>query len=174
MPSEMIHVNSGERAVAGKRSNNASARLRRNKRREPPLPFLIATLGWTRYDAVVFVVVILAIVAILVNGLFMQSGLASGTPIQPGGSGANCAACCATGTSDILAQGGRGPAPVAAARSPGEIVTDAQRELARAGITMALWTVSMARARTLQSRFRARRRPESNSCDYGRRFRPTT
>src|SRR5262249_39527104 len=64
----------GERAMPGKRSNKASARRRGDKHREAPLPFLIAAVGWTRYDAVVFVVVILAIVAILVNGLFMQSG----------------------------------------------------------------------------------------------------
>ena len=59
--------------MPGKRSNNASAR-RRGKHREAPLPFLIAALGWTRYDAVVFAVVVLAVVTILVNGLFMQSG----------------------------------------------------------------------------------------------------
>jgi hypothetical protein len=60
--------------MPGKRSNNASARRRGDNHRGAPPPFLIAALGWTRYDAVVFVVVVLAVVAILVNGLFMQSG----------------------------------------------------------------------------------------------------
>jgi hypothetical protein len=56
------------------RSDNGSARARGAKDREAPLPFLLAVLGWTPRDAVAFVVGIVAVVAILVNSLSLQSG----------------------------------------------------------------------------------------------------
>ena len=43
--------------------------------REARQPFLLAVLGWTARDAVGFVVGTVAVVAILVNVLYMQSGL---------------------------------------------------------------------------------------------------
>ena len=56
------------------RSDNGSARARGAKDREAPLPLLLAVLGWTPRDAVAFVVGIVAVVAILVNSLSLQSG----------------------------------------------------------------------------------------------------
>ena len=57
------------------RSDKGNARARGTKNREAPLPFLLAILGWTPRDAVAFVVGIVALIAILVNCLSLQSGL---------------------------------------------------------------------------------------------------
>src|SRR5258708_40215264 len=56
------------------RSDHGSARARGANDREAPLRFLLAVLGWTPRDAVAFVVGIVAVVAILVNSLSLQSG----------------------------------------------------------------------------------------------------
>jgi peptidoglycan hydrolase-like protein with peptidoglycan-binding domain len=100
------------------------------------LPFLLQLLGWTARDAVGFAVGAFAIAAILVNVLFMQSGP------HPAPIFKSAAAAMKTPDPHTAALMRRGepiaaPAPPKLAfsspRTPGEIITDIQRELARRG-----------------------------------------
>jgi peptidoglycan hydrolase-like protein with peptidoglycan-binding domain len=103
------------------RSDNGSAPARGAKDREAPLPFLLAVLGWTPRDAVAFVVGIVAVVAILVNSLSLQSGSHPAPLFEP----AEVEKTSAPVTAKLAAPH--------ALRTPGEIITDVQRELARRG-----------------------------------------
>ena len=101
------------------------------------LPFLFQMLGWSARDAVGFAVAILATFAILINVLFLQSGShpapmfkaagAKGTDPDPKPA--------ATPMRRIETTAAPPPqkAPAAAPRTPGEVITDIQRELARRG-----------------------------------------
>jgi peptidoglycan hydrolase-like protein with peptidoglycan-binding domain len=104
------------------------------------LPFLFQVLGWTARDAVGFAVGAFAMAAILVNVLFMQSGShpapifkTAGAAIKTPGPDAKPAAVTPMRRLDPIPA----PAPPRLAapspRTPGEIITDIQRELARRG-----------------------------------------
>lgn len=123
-----------------KRSDNASARARGAKDREAPLPFLIADLEWTRRGAVGFVVGIVAVVAILVNGLFMQSGSHPAPLFKPAEVEKTAQPAVKPAQAASLPKADATSAPVTpklaaphAMRTPGEIITGVQRELARRG-----------------------------------------
>src|SRR5262249_47184927 len=65
------------RAIQGERGvpkSRRDARARGGNDRKAPLPFLLFVLGWTPRDAVAFVLGAVAVVAIVVNILFMQLG----------------------------------------------------------------------------------------------------
>jgi peptidoglycan hydrolase-like protein with peptidoglycan-binding domain len=111
-----------------------------SSREERRLPFLFQVLGWTPRDAVGFAVGAFATLAIMVNVLFMQSGahpapifksavVAVKTAAPPDAKPAASLPMRRVETSPA-------PAPKAAAsppRTPGEIILDIQRELARRG-----------------------------------------
>ncbi len=123
------------------RGHNGRGRAKPADAREAPLPFLLAVLGWTARDAVAFVVGTTTVVTILVNVLFMQSGLhpaplfkppeeepsqAQPVPKQPAAAPSQRVdAVSAPATPRLVAPH--------APRTPGEIITDIQRELARRG-----------------------------------------
>ncbi|TMJ34227.1 MAG: peptidoglycan-binding protein [Alphaproteobacteria bacterium] len=99
---------------------------------QPPV-FLLQLLGWTARDVVGFAVGALATVAIAINVLFMQSGSHPAPFFKPAATATKpIAAAPARRIEPILA-----PAPSKAAppamRTPGEIITDIQRELSRRG-----------------------------------------
>ena len=102
---------------------------------------MLALLGWTPRDAVGFAIGTVAVVAILVNVLFMQSGLHPAPLFKPA-EGESKAAHPASKppASAPLQRVDSVPTPVNpklvaphAPRTPGEIITDIQRELARRG-----------------------------------------
>jgi peptidoglycan hydrolase-like protein with peptidoglycan-binding domain len=113
-------------------------------REERRLPFLFQVLGWTPRDAVGFAVGAFATLAIMVNVLFMQSG-AHPAPIFKSADVASKAAAGPDARLDAKPAAplpmrrvdtSPAPAPKAAAaspRTPGEIILDIQRELARRG-----------------------------------------
>jgi hypothetical protein len=122
------------------RSDNGSARARGAKDREAPLPFLLAVLGWTPRDAVAFVVGIVAVVAILVNSLSLQSGSHPAPLFESAEVEKTVQAAAKPTKTARLPQVEATSAPVTAKlaaphalRTPGEIMTDVQRELARRG-----------------------------------------
>ena len=101
--------------------------------------FAFGTGGWSRRDAVALLVVVSVAIAILINVLFLQSGphpapMFKAAPIE---------AKPATAVTESISTVPRPrpleatPAPVKASppppRTPGEIITDIQRELARRG-----------------------------------------
>lgn len=105
-------------------------------------PGLLQSLGWNSRDAVGFVVVAFATVAILTNVLFMQKGThpapmfkSALAPVKP--------LAVAEGNPGTTPRPRAGEQPAAAApakagaatgpRTPGEIINDIQRELARRG-----------------------------------------
>jgi len=102
-------------------------------------PRLLQRLGWSPRDAVGFLVGASATLAILINVLFMQSG----SHPAPMFKGAPVAAKPLAVTSSIPAAVPRPrpaeptapavPAAAATARTPGEVINDIQRELARRG-----------------------------------------
>jgi peptidoglycan hydrolase-like protein with peptidoglycan-binding domain len=122
------------------RSDNGSARATGAKDREAPLPLLLAVLGWTPRDAVAFVVGIVAVVAILVNSLSLQSGSHPAPLFEPAEVEKTVQAAAKPVKAARLPQVEAASAPVTpklaaphALRTPGEIITDVQRELARRG-----------------------------------------
>jgi peptidoglycan hydrolase-like protein with peptidoglycan-binding domain len=110
--------------------------------------FLFAALTWSRRDAVGCAVGIFAVVAILINALFMQSG-SHPAPILDSAGGRQAAtektapaaprprpaeaAPAKAAAAASAPQAAPAAAPAAAARTPGEIITDIQRELANRG-----------------------------------------
>ena len=105
-----------------------------------PPPFVFQLLGWTARDAVGFAVGAFATLAIVINVLFMQSGShpapffkpaeAASKPFSP-----ESKPMPAVPIRRVEPAAGPAPAKAAspAARSPGEIITDIQRELSRRG-----------------------------------------
>jgi hypothetical protein len=123
-----------------RRSDNGSARARGAKDREAPIPFLLAVLGWTPRDAVAFVVGIVAVVAILVNSLSLQSGSHPAPLFEPGEVEKTVQPAAKPVKAARLPKVDAASVPVTpkiatpqALRTPGEIITDIQRELARRG-----------------------------------------
>jgi peptidoglycan hydrolase-like protein with peptidoglycan-binding domain len=130
-----------DRDITAGRGHNGRARARAGDDREAPVPFLFALLGWTHRDAVGFAVGTVAVVAILVNVLFMQSGSHPAPLFKPAEAESKAAhpapkppASAPVQRVDLV------PPPVTpklvaphAPRAPGEIITDIQRELARRG-----------------------------------------
>jgi peptidoglycan hydrolase-like protein with peptidoglycan-binding domain len=104
------------------------------------LPFLFQLLGWTARDAVGFAVGAFVMTAILINVLFMQSG-SHPAPIFKSASAAIKTLNSDTkpGTVAPMRRVEPIPAPAppklaaASPRTPGEIIMDIQRELARRG-----------------------------------------
>jgi len=122
------------------RSDKGNARARGAKNHEAPLPFLLAILGWTLRDAVAFVVGIVALVAILVNCLSPQSGLHPAPLFQPAGTETTAQPAAKPAQTAPLPKVDAVSAPVTpqlgaphVLHTPGEIITDIQRELARRG-----------------------------------------
>lgn len=100
------------------------------------LPFPFQRLGWTRRDTVGFLVGGVAVIAIVVNVLFMQSGLHPAPMFKPPDAGYKGPAIPDQRPATPL----RGAEPVAtplsrpaAPRMPGDIIMDIQRELSRRG-----------------------------------------
>jgi hypothetical protein len=111
------------------------------------------TLGWSPRDAVAFVAGTVAAVAILINVLFMQSGThpapmfkGAAVPVKAAATDTVSAAArprpAEPATGPALASTASAPVPAPAAakaaapaapRTPGEIITEIQRELARRG-----------------------------------------
>jgi peptidoglycan hydrolase-like protein with peptidoglycan-binding domain len=98
----------------------------------------LRNIGWGARDAVAFTVGVLGSVAILVNALFLQSGPHPAPLFKASLSPA--AAGEATNSVTVAVPRARPPEPVlakaetpAAARAPGEILAEIQRELARRG-----------------------------------------
>jgi peptidoglycan hydrolase-like protein with peptidoglycan-binding domain len=130
-----------DRDITPGRGHNGRARARAGDDREAPVPFLLALLGWTPRDAVGFAVATVAVVAILVNVLLMQSGSHPAPLFKPAEAEPKAAhpatkppASAPVQRADLV------PPPVTpklvaphAPRTPGEIITDIQRELARRG-----------------------------------------
>jgi peptidoglycan hydrolase-like protein with peptidoglycan-binding domain len=122
------------------RSDKGDARARGTKNREAPLPFLLAILGWTPRDAVAFVVGIVALIAILVNCLSLQSGLHPAPLFPPAEVEKTAQPAAKPAQAAPLPKVDAALPPVTpklgaphALRTPGEIITDVQRELARRG-----------------------------------------
>jgi peptidoglycan hydrolase-like protein with peptidoglycan-binding domain len=107
---------------------------------EQPPVFVLQVLGWTARDAVGFAVGAFATVVIAINVLFMQSGSHPSPFFKPAGVTSKApspepkpiAAAPARRIEPILAPAPSKPAPLAM-RTPGEIITDIQRELSRRG-----------------------------------------
>jgi peptidoglycan hydrolase-like protein with peptidoglycan-binding domain len=105
-------------------------------------PPLLRVLGWGAKDAAGVMLVAFATGAILVNVLFMQSGshpapmfrgaMASAKPV-PASDGAPPAAAVPRARPAEPAAATPAPLKAAATRTPGEIIGDIQRELARRG-----------------------------------------
>jgi peptidoglycan hydrolase-like protein with peptidoglycan-binding domain len=115
---------------------------------EDPRPQLLRALGWGPRDAAGIMLVAFAIGAILANVLFMQSGshpapMFKGAlaPAQPKPQVDASAAVsrprpaepAAPAVPTVAATTAAAPPKAAAARTPGEIIADIQRELARRG-----------------------------------------
>src|SRR5262245_49102877 len=108
-----------------------------------PPPFVFQLLGWTARDAVGFAVGAIAAIAIIINVLFMQSGSHPAPffkPAQAAGKSSNPDAKPAPPPPPLPVRRVDSPVvptvgapPKAAARTPGEIVADIQRELSRRG-----------------------------------------
>ena len=130
-----------DRDITAGRGHNGRARARAGDDREAPVPFLLALLGWTPRDAVGFAIGTVAVVAILVNVLFMQSGLHPAPLFKPAEAESKAAhPASKPPASAPLQRGDSVPTPVTpklvaphAPRTPGELITDIQRELARRG-----------------------------------------
>ena len=133
----MMRASSRGRGVPKSRSD---ARARGGNDRKKSLPFLLFVLGWTPRDAVAFVLGTAAVVAIVVNVLFMQLGshpaplLMAAKVEKAKQSAAKPAQVAPLPRVDTV------PPPVTpkllaphALRTPKEIITDIQRELARRG-----------------------------------------
>jgi peptidoglycan hydrolase-like protein with peptidoglycan-binding domain len=102
--------------------------------------FLLASLGWTPRDAVAFVVGIVGLVAILVNTLALQSGSHPAPLLKPAEVVKTAQPAVKPAQAAPLPKVAAAPAPVSAklapphaSRTPGEIIGDIQRELARRG-----------------------------------------
>ena len=150
-----MRASSRGRGVPKSRSD---ARARGGNDRKKSLPFLLFVLGWTPRDAVAFVLGTAAVVAIVVNVLFMQLGSHPAPLWMPAKVEKATQSAAKPAQVEPLPRVDTVPAPVTpkhlvphALRTPKEIITDIQRELARRGFMMAASTVSMARARTVQS-----------------------
>lgn len=121
------------------RSRNIRERVRATDTGEAPAPFLFAVLRWTPRDAVGFVVGAVAVIAIFVNAVLMQSGLHPAPLFKPAAFESNPVHPAPKAAAGGPAQrGDPAPTPVMpkishALRTPGEIITDIQRELARRG-----------------------------------------
>jgi peptidoglycan hydrolase-like protein with peptidoglycan-binding domain len=109
-----------------------------------PPPFVFQLLGWTARDAVGFAVGAIAAIAIIINVLFMQSGSHPAPffkPAQAAGKSSNLDAKPAPpplpvrrlDSPVVPTVGAPTKAAPQAARTPGEIVADIQRELSRRG-----------------------------------------
>jgi peptidoglycan hydrolase-like protein with peptidoglycan-binding domain len=109
-----------------------------------PPPFVFQLLGWTARDAVGFAVGAIATIAILINMLFMQSGShpapffkpaqAAGKPSSPEAKPAATPLPLRRVDSAVVpAVAAPSKAASQAARSPGEVIADIQRELSRRG-----------------------------------------
>jgi peptidoglycan hydrolase-like protein with peptidoglycan-binding domain len=104
------------------------------------LPFLFQLLGWTARDAVGFAVGAFVMTAILINVLFMQSG-SHPAPIFKSASAAIKTLSSDTKPAAVAPMRRVEPIPApappklaaASPRTPGEIIMDIQRELARRG-----------------------------------------
>lgn len=122
----------GERGPSGRAGTGAGAEGK------PILPFVLSFLGWGPRDAVAFAVGAVAITSILVNVLFMQSGVHPAPMFKPAEFGpkvplpkpmpAPVQRIDAVSAPSV-------PKAVAphAPRTPGEIITEIQRELLRRG-----------------------------------------
>ena len=103
------------------------------------LPFLFQVPGWTARDAVGFAVAVLATVAILINVLFLQSGSHPAPMFKAGGAASKGPDPDTKPAAAPLRRVESTPAPVPprvaapALRTPGEVIADIQRELARRG-----------------------------------------
>jgi peptidoglycan hydrolase-like protein with peptidoglycan-binding domain len=103
------------------------------------LPFLFQVLGWSARDAVGFAVAILATFAILINVLFLQSGSHPAPMFKAAGASSKGTdpdpKPAATPIRRIESTAPPPPqkAPASAPRTPGEVITDIQRELTRRG-----------------------------------------
>jgi hypothetical protein len=122
------------------RSDYGSARARGARDREAPLPFLLAVHGWTRRDAVAFVVGTIAVLAILINGLFLQSGSHRAPLFAPAKVEKMVRAAAKPMKAARLPKADAASVPATpqlaaphALRTLGELITDIQRELARRG-----------------------------------------
>jgi peptidoglycan hydrolase-like protein with peptidoglycan-binding domain len=104
-------------------------------------PGLFRALGWGARDTVGFVVGGFAVVAILVNVLFLQTGTHPAPMFKPAppppAAAAKPVAVAETPTATVTVPRPRpaeaAPPKAVAPRAPGEIITDIQRELARRG-----------------------------------------
>jgi peptidoglycan hydrolase-like protein with peptidoglycan-binding domain len=101
-------------------------------------PRLFQWLGWSPRDAVGFVVVAFATVAILTNVLFMQKGSHPAPMFKNALAPVKPVAVVESPPAAVVRPQPAAPAPAKAAatsspRTPGEIINDIQRELARRG-----------------------------------------
>jgi peptidoglycan hydrolase-like protein with peptidoglycan-binding domain len=110
----------------------------RNNDARAPFPFQL--LGWTRRDIVGFLVGSVAITAIVVNVLFMQSGLHPAPMFKAPDAASKSPAIADQRPVAPKQTAARGAEPLSAPlsrtavpRMPGEIITDIQRELSRRG-----------------------------------------
>ena len=102
-----------------------------------PLPFLLQLLGWSARDAVACAIGVLAAVAILVNTLFLQSGSHPAPMFKSAGAVSKAPGADARPALGRNIESTPLPSPpkvvAPAARTPGEVIADIQRELARRG-----------------------------------------
>ena len=133
----MMRTIQGERGVPKSRSHG---RARGRNDCKAPLPFLLFVLGWTPRDAVAFALGTVAVVAIVVNVLFMQLGSHPAPLWMPAKVEKATQSAAKPAQVEPLPRVDTVPAPVTpkhlvphALRTPKEIITDIQRELARRG-----------------------------------------
>jgi peptidoglycan hydrolase-like protein with peptidoglycan-binding domain len=126
--------------VRGEPRNNSHARAGTGKEGKSPLPFVLTLAGWTPRDAVGFAVGAVAIVSILINVLFMQSGVHPAPMFKPPeaepklqGTDPKHAAAPVQRIEPASALVVPKTASPRAPRTPGEIITEIQRELLRRG-----------------------------------------
>jgi peptidoglycan hydrolase-like protein with peptidoglycan-binding domain len=124
----------------GVTKSRSDARARGGNDRKVPLLFLLFVLGWTPRDAVAFVLGTAAVVAIVVNVLFMQLGSHPAPLWMPAKVEKATQSAAKPAQFEPLPRVDTVPAPVTpkllvphALRTPKEIITDIQRELARRG-----------------------------------------
>jgi peptidoglycan hydrolase-like protein with peptidoglycan-binding domain len=101
-----------------------------------PLPFLLQLLGWSARDAVACAIGVLAAVAILVNVLFLQSGSHPAPMFKSAGVASKAPMDARPAPARPIESISLPSPPKAAAptaRTPGEVIADIQRELARRG-----------------------------------------
>jgi peptidoglycan hydrolase-like protein with peptidoglycan-binding domain len=102
-----------------------------------PLPFLLQLLGWSARDAVACAIGVLAAVAILVTVLFLQSGSHPAPMFKSAGAASKAPGMDARPAPARHIESIPLPSPpkaaAPAARTPGEVIADIQRELARRG-----------------------------------------